>query len=155
MKLYLTDLRKAMGGTPTAAKDTPNEEQAIESYENSFKQKPSGVSSGEAVDTQDEAGAPSGTEDTEEEDKLEPKENERTLKSSSATDILKSLSAQVAAMVPRVDPLEEEFLLTKGFSLRDIQNPSFKVNSRIRSEFHSWLCDRLVRDPRDIIGGHK
>jgi len=153
MKLYLTDLSKAMG-SPTAAKEAPSEEQAIEAYNNSFESEPSGVSPGESVDTQDESSG--GKVSDEEEDELEPKENERTLKAApTGTDLLKSLSAQVAVLSPRVDPLEEEFLLSKGFSLRDIQNPSFKVNSRVRSEFHSWLCGRLVRDPRDILGGHK
>lgn len=137
MKLFLEDISKGLDQS-SGAKESPSEDQAIESYENSFKRRPGGTAAGEAVDTQDEGG------DTEEE-----------TSKSAGTDILKGLSDSLSHIkrMNQPDPLEEEFLLSKGFTLRDIQNPSFRVNSRIRSEFNEWLCSRLVLDPQEILGG--
>jgi len=79
-------------------------------------------------------------------DKLEEMEK------SEASNILKSFCGSMDKYIRKADPLEEEFLLSKGFTMKDIHSPSLRINSTLRSEFNSWLCSRLVLDPRDILG---
>ncbi len=164
MYLYL-DLVKAVGQVPSVGREGTTGAQARREYLESFDTRYAGEGNNFGPDDPSVGSKPSGgstvrdvvneLEDTDAEDLsdrgiIPAKEDEKnppppTVEKSIELlhSLNKSLEADLASMLP--NPLEIEFLLSKGVNPLDIDRGTARISGRARDEFQLWLQTKLFK----------